>query len=134
MRDLVRDDAGDALARADRRRGRIDQQQPLAERDRADVFHRAGGEVEYADDVELAERIFDAEVVVVELQLLRRRFEREARELALVRRRADADGHASDAPSRQAKSPTSSATRYDDIRGARERQRVGRAVGRPYRS
>ena len=60
-------------------RSRIDEQQPLAEGDRAGVLHRAGGEVGDADDVELAERVLDAEVVVEERELLLGRLERERR-------------------------------------------------------
>ena len=55
----------------------IDEQQPLAEGDRARVLHRAGREVRHRDDVELAERVLDAEVVVVEGELLFRCLERD---------------------------------------------------------
>ena len=42
----------------------IEQQQRVAERDRAGVLHRAGREVRHGEQVELVERIRDAEVVL----------------------------------------------------------------------
>ena len=50
------------------RRFRVDQQEGLAEGDSAKVFHGAGLEVRYADEVELLERIVNAEVSVVVMQ------------------------------------------------------------------
>ena len=94
VRDLVRDDRRDVLAHAERGALRVDQQQPLAEGDRAGVLHRARGEVRDRDDVELAERVLDAEVVVVEGELLLGGLERKRGQSELVRRRAHADRRA----------------------------------------
>ena len=85
---------------------------------RGGVFHGAGREVGHGDDVELAERIFDGEVAVVERQDLLRRVERDAAELLLAFGVAQMRiGMSSAAPSRHSKSPTAIATRYDDIFG-----------------
>ena len=118
--DLVGDDRGHRLERVHRRRRLVGQQQPLAEGDGAGVLHRPGGEVGDADDVELAEGVGDAEVVVEELHLVFGGLQREGGELVLVGRGADANRRSSAAtPSRHTKSPTSSATRYVDIFGVR---------------
>ena len=80
----------------------------LAERDGASILHGARGEVGHGDDVELAERILDAEVLVVERQLLFSGLERERRSGArLSGVEQTRIGMPSDAPSRQTKSPTS---------------------------
>ena len=88
---LVREDRGDLLPGVDRRRLGLGEQIGLAVENRAGVFHRSGREVRNRDDVELAERIFDGIVRVVELQNLLRRVERQPAHLPLVRRRADPD-------------------------------------------
>ena len=63
---------------------RVGEQVGFAVEDRRRVLHRAGGEVRDGDDVELAERIFDGVVAVVERQDLLGRLERDAAELLLV--------------------------------------------------
>ena len=50
-----------------RRGGRIDEEEGFAERDEAEVLHRAGGEVGEADEVELVGGIRDREVLGEEL-------------------------------------------------------------------
>ncbi len=61
---LVGDDVGDELLLALRRRGRVDEQQVLAERDAAEVLHRPGGEVGQGEQVDLVARVGDAVVVL----------------------------------------------------------------------
>ena len=94
VREFVRDHRRHRLAHANRGRGFVDEQHALAEGDGARVLHRAGGEVGHADDVELAERIPDAEVVVEELHLMFRGGHGEGGEGFLVGRGAHADGDA----------------------------------------
>jgi hypothetical protein len=91
MRHLVRQNRGDRLSGADRCRFGLRQQVGFTIENRAGVFHRPGREIGNRDDVELAEGIFDGVVGVVEPEHLLRRFERDPRQLALVRRRADPD-------------------------------------------
>ena len=86
MGNLVRDDGRHALLRSERRTDRVDEQAPLAKDDGAHVLHRAGREVRYGDDVELPERIPDAEVFVVEGELLLGCLECIGSQLELVRR------------------------------------------------
>ena len=76
---LVGDDIGDQLALALGGRGRIDEQQVLAERDAAQVLHRAGGEVGQRQQVDLVARIGDAVVVLEPAQAERADVERERR-------------------------------------------------------
>ena len=54
-------------------RRRVDEQQALAERDAAEVLHRAGGEVGQGDQVDLVARVGDAVVVLEPAQARRRR-------------------------------------------------------------
>ena len=64
---LVRELVGDGLGLAAAGGGggvlRIEQEEPVAERDQARVLHRARGEVGDGDDVELGVRVADAEVL-----------------------------------------------------------------------
>ena len=62
MRELVGDDLGAGATLIHRRGRRIDEDEVVAERDGAGVLHAAPGEVGHRDDVELAERVADAEV------------------------------------------------------------------------
>ncbi len=62
MGELVGDDVGDELLLVLRARRRVDEQQVLAERDAAEVLHRAGGEVGEGDQVDLVARVGDAVV------------------------------------------------------------------------
>ena len=94
VRHLVGEHRGDGLARRHRCRVRVGQQVRFAIEDRSRVFHGSRREIRDGQNVELSVRIFDGEVVVVELHHLLSGLERELRELLLVGRRADADGNA----------------------------------------
>ena len=94
VREFVRDDRGHRLAHANRGRGFVDEQHALAEGDGAGILHGSGGEVGHADDVELAERISDPEVVVEELHLMFGGGQGERGEALLVGGGAHADGDA----------------------------------------
>lgn len=62
--ELVCDDERHSLSGGYRGPGRIDQQQRLAEEDRAGVLHRAGREIGNGHEIEPSERIVSREVVV----------------------------------------------------------------------
>ncbi len=94
VRDLVGEHAGDGLFRAERRGGGIGEQELLSKRDRGGVLHGACGEIRHANHVQFAEGILDAEVAVVEGELLFGRLERKAGQRQLVRSRAHANGRA----------------------------------------
>ena len=94
VRDLVGDDAENAAAGGIRVRGRIEQQTALEERDRAPVLHSAAEAARDGDQVELGQRILDAEIVVEVVQQIDRGVEREAALRALAGGGDDADGDA----------------------------------------
>ena len=73
-----------------RARGRVDEQQVLAERDAAEVLHRAGGEVGQGEQVDLVARVRDAVVVLEPAQAEGADVEAEPGEVALA-------GHVHDA-------------------------------------
>ena len=91
---LVGDDQGDFFLGVDGGCFGIDQQIGLAIGDGAEVFHGAGLEVGQGDEVELLERVGNAEVVVVVVQHVLGDIEAVGREGDLVGRGADADGYA----------------------------------------
>ncbi len=91
---LVRDDQGDFFLCADGCGLGIDQQRGLAVGDGAEVFHCAGFEVGQGDQVELLERIGNAEVGVVVVQHVLGDIDAVRGESNLVGRGADADSHA----------------------------------------
>ncbi len=62
-----------------RARGRVDQQQALAERDAAEVLHRPGGEVGQGEQVDLVARVGDAVVLLEPAQRERADLEAERR-------------------------------------------------------
>ncbi len=84
MGELVRDDVGDELALVLGARGRVDQQQALAEGDAAEVLHRAGCEVGQGDQVDLVARVRDAVVVLEPAQAERSDVEAEVGQVALA--------------------------------------------------
>ena len=82
--ELVGDQAENAAPRGAGARRRIEQQAALAERDRAPVLHRADVALRNRDQVELRQRIFQAEIVVEVAQEADRAVEREASLRALA--------------------------------------------------
>ena len=106
------------------------EQQRLAEEDGAGVLHRAGFEVGHGDEVELAVRVGEAEVVARAARGLRAASSANSREVPLARHVPDAD-LASDrtAPHRGGSSgPTASA--HEIGRELRRRREVHGAGGR----
>ncbi len=91
---LVGDDQGDFFLGADGGRFGIDEQVGLAVGDGAEVLHGAGLEVGQGDEVELLERVGNAEVGVVVVEHVLGDIDAVGREGDLVGRGADADGHA----------------------------------------
>ena len=94
MRHFVREHRRNGLACGDRGAVRVGKEVGFPIKNRGCVFHGARREVGHAKHVELAVWIFDREVAVVEPHDLLGRLERNAREVLLVGRRANADGHA----------------------------------------
>ena len=90
----MRQNRGDVLPGRERRGAGVRQQVLLAKDDGPHVFHRAGRKIGHADDVQLAEGIPDAEVRVVERELLRGGLRGEACQLLLVRRGTDPERNA----------------------------------------
>ena len=86
MRHLMRQDAEDAAPRRIRIGGRVEQQPALEKGDAAPVLHGAAESAGHRDQVELGQRIFHAEIIVVIGQQLDRVVERETSLLALARR------------------------------------------------
>ena len=86
-----------------RRPFRVDEQQHLAERDAAEVLHRAEREVGDRDQVALVARVGDRVVAGQPLERERRALEREGRQMTLARRVDDAQRRATDR--RPAQSP-----------------------------
>ena len=72
----------------------IDEQIGFAIGDGAEILHGAGLEVGQADEVKLLERIGNAEIVVVVVEHELGDVDAIGRESDLIRRGADADGHA----------------------------------------
>ncbi len=94
VRHLMSDDDGDLLFGADGGGFGIEEQVGFAVGDGAEVLHGAGFEVGQRDQVELLERIGNAEVVVVVVQHVLGNIDAVGRERNLVGRGADADGYA----------------------------------------
>ena len=94
MRHLMRDDAEDAAPRAVRICCGIEQQPALEEGDAAPVLHRAAEAAGHRDQVELGQRIFDAEIVVEPGEQFRRAVERELPFRSLAGGGDDTDRHA----------------------------------------
>jgi hypothetical protein len=96
VRELVGDDIGDVLLLHLGGGGRIDEEQRLAERDAADVLHRAGREVGQGEQVDLPARVGDPVVVLEPLEGERADLEPEGGEVALARDVDDAQRHTAD--------------------------------------
>src|SRR5262245_33379216 len=92
MRELVRDDAGLTPPRSHRRARRIEQQMFFAESHETGILHRAGAEVGDGDDVELVERVGDAEPLTERIDDASGRLEGEVAHRALALRGDEADG------------------------------------------
>ena len=95
VRHLVGDHVGDALQLRVRRGGLVDEEGGLAERDGAQVFHGAGGEVGNGEEIQLVAGVRQAVVALEELQRERAGGDAEARQRLLA-------GHAPDAERRLA--------------------------------
>ena len=96
MRHLVGDDAEDAAACIARAGGRIEQQSALEERDAAPVLHGAAETSRHRDQVELGQRIGDAEIIVEVAQQTACGVERITSVHALAPRRHHPDGDTAD--------------------------------------
>ena len=94
MRHLMRDDGKDTAPRAVRSCRGIEQQAALEEGDAAPVLHRAAEAAGHRDQVELGQRIFDAEIVVEPSEQFRRTVERELPLRSLAGGGDDTDRHA----------------------------------------
>ncbi len=94
VRHFVRDDDGDFCLGVDRGGFGIDEQSGFAIGDGAEVLHGAGFEVGKANEVELLERIGNAEVVVVVVQHILGDIDAVGGEGDLVGRGAGANGDA----------------------------------------
>ncbi len=92
MRHLMSEDGKDAASRIGRIARRIEQQAALEKRDAAPVLHGAAEAAGNRDQVELGQRIGDAEIVVVVAQQVDRAVEREAALRRLAARGDDSDG------------------------------------------
>ena len=78
MRHLMGEDAEDAALRRIAIAARIEQQAALEKGDAAPVLHRAAESAGHRDQVELGQRIGDAEIVIVVAQQVDGVVEREA--------------------------------------------------------
>ena len=94
MSHLVGDHQGHFFLGANRSGFGIDQQVGFAIGYGAEILHGAGLEVRQGDQVELLERIGNAEVIVVIVEHVFGDIDAVGGERNLVRRGADADGHA----------------------------------------
>ena len=111
MRHLVGDDTEDAAPRAVGIGRGIEQQPALEEGDAAPVLHRAAEAAGHRDQVELGQRIFDAEIIVEPGQQLDRAVERELSLRGLAGRGDDADVTPSASAVIRSSSPTVSTNR-----------------------
>ncbi len=131
MGQLVGDDIGDELALALGARVGIDEQQALAERDAAEVLHRAGGEVGQREQVDLVARVGDAVVVLEPAKAEGADVESEPGEVPLAGHVHDAHRDAVDVDGSVAsRRPTTNATRYELITIVSAKRITWRAVGR----
>ena len=96
MRQLVGDDIGDVLLFRLRRRGRVDEEERLAERDATEVLHRTCSEVGQRKEVDLLARIRNAVVVLEPLQRERPDLQPERREVLLAGHVDDAQRYTAD--------------------------------------
>ena len=74
--------------------GGVEQQDRVAEGDRARILHRAGPVLRHGDEVDLLERMLAAEVLLQRREHRRRDLGGELRQVALPFRRDDAAGDA----------------------------------------
>ena len=84
MREFVGDDVTDELLFVLGAGGRVDEEQALAERDAAEVLHRAGGEVGKAGEVDLLAGVVDAVVLLEPSEAERADVEAERGEVVLA--------------------------------------------------
>ena len=111
VRDLMGEDAEDAAARGVGARRRVEQQPALEEGDGAPVLHGAAEAAGHRDQVELGQRIPDAEIVVEVAQQVDRAVERETALRALTGGGDDADVTPSACAESRSSSPAASTNR-----------------------